>query len=414
MNLNRIAALLAVGLLVLALGCNLRGSDPGNDAPGPRDDEIFVFGSWFASGDFDVCLKKYDKDGVEDTLDWDKVIDDDSDYSSGYQAMDMDSNGNIYIAYQSYNTPTGYDWRIKKFDSSGVEDTVNWDKTFDGSMNNGNDGPSALVVDHSDNVYVVGVISDGSQPIQQDWCIKKYSADGTEITTGWPKIIDGGAATSPDLPFAAAVDSANNLYVTGFLVGASTVAAVKKYSAAGVEDTLNWDKAITSSETYYCLFVDANDSVFVGGKDLSDMRIRKYSSSGVEDTVGWDKTIDVGTADQIRGIAADSDGNLYFAGYFGNGADDDWCIKKFSSAGTEITSGWDKQFDSGGEDRLYSIAVGGVDDVYVLGIVFDGGATYDWAIKKYSADGVEDTTNWDKSIGAMTNSDPGLAIAVDY
>jgi hypothetical protein len=114
-------------------------------------------------------------------------------------------------------------------------------------------------------------------------------------------------------------------------------------------------------------------------------------------------------------MATDSSGNLYIAGTFSNGSDSNWCIKKFTSGGTEITTGWNKQFDSTGEDWLGSIAVGGHDEVYIFGLFEVAANNHDWAILKYAPDGTEDTVNWDKDYAAdAVNSSSGVSILVDY
>jgi hypothetical protein len=418
--IGKIALLLLVMLLAAQGSCRNEPSDEepvNDDEPVLHDDVIFAFGSWRDSGNMEACLKEFDKDGAEDAADWDKLMGDGTVYCES-NVMDIDSENNVYVAYDRYSVTTHYDWRIRKFNSSGIEDTVNWNKTFDGSMNNGPDVPIAMLVDGNDDVYVVDC-RDGSDMSQYNWRIKKYSADGTEITAGWNKVVTGTDAVSSDLPSAAVADSNGNLYIAGYLDNVSGyILAIKKYSSAGVEDTTNWDKSFAVPavvNTIQCLAVDSNDNLYVGGNAGDNLLIKKYSSAGVEDTANWNKSIDIDLADTVQAMAVDSDGNLYTANTYTTGSQSDWCIKKFSSAGTEITTGWNKQFDSGGEDHLSSIAVGGQDDVYIFGLTPDGATGYNWSIRKYASDGTEDTVNWNKAIAAnAVNPDSGVTILVDY
>lgn len=406
------AALLGTVLMTAGLGCKLSSSGTAEPPPVLPNDVVFVFGQWVSPGyNADVQLKKFDNAGTEDTASWDKLIDDGATESSVEgRLMAMDSSGSIYIAYSSNAGASKYDWRIKKFDAAGNEDTTNWDKTVDGGMTNGNDNPTALVVDGSDQVYVIGYFTDGVDTAQFNWCIKKYDAGGTEITTGWPKILDSGASSS-DVPRAAAVDSDNNLYVTGTFPNAVNN-VIKKYSPGGVEDTANWNKLIAGQNLFSCMAVDGADNVYVGGGLFDVGWIKKYSSAGVEDTTDWNKTINLGAGyETILALAVDSSDNLYAALTWQN----NWHIKKFSSLGTEITEGWDKVIDSGGNDYLASLAVGELDDLYAFGTFHNGVSAYDWVIKKFSPGGTEDTVNWDKVIAASaTNAQAGQTILVDW
>ena len=409
-------AVFSAAVLMAAVFLAALGGCRSPNRPAIPEDVVLAFGTWGPPGDNDACLKKFDQDGVEDTMNWDLLMDDGTMYCES-NVMDLDSDGNVYLVYGFSNSGggTSYDWRIRKFDSSGVEDALNWNKTFDGSMNNGPDSPVALLVDSNDDVYVFGYCRDGVNSNLYDWRIKKYTSSGAEIVTGWDKTVSGDDAESSDLPETAAVDSNNNLYVAGRLdTAGGFVRVIKKYSSAGVEDTVNWNKSVTASAVE-CLAVDGDDNLYVGGSNLGDLLIKKYSSAGDEDTLNWNQSIDINLADTVRAMAVDSGGNLYAACTFFNGTDSDWCIKKFSSAGTEDTTDWDIDFDGGGEDWLSSIAVGGQDDVYVFGLTADGASAYNWAILKYAPDGTEDTINWDKLIGASAvNADSGVTIIVDY
>jgi hypothetical protein len=408
-----VGAFLAAGLLTAGLGCRLGGSGT------PPEDAVFAFGGWSAGGNFDVRLKKFDKDGTEDTVSWDKLLSDSADYSES-NVMAIDSAGSVYVGYYRSGGASGYDWRIRKFSAAGVEDTTNWNKTLDGDMNGGHDTLTALVIDSNDDLYAVGYCRDGVNTNLMDWRIRKFASGGAEITAGWNKAVSGDAAISMDLPYAAAVDSDDNLYVTGVLYTLSGRAQViKKYSSAGVEDTANWNKSDTNlALEYRCLAVDSSDNLYLGGRGSDGLfMVKKFSSAGVEDTVNWDKSFSIETPSWITAMAVDSEDNLYAAGRFSNGMDSGWCLKKFTSGGTEITTGWDKQLDvAGQEDIVHSMAAGGLDDLYVFGVVWDGDtSTYSWAIRKYAPDGTEDTVNWNKELPAEDlDSGNGLSIVVVF
>ena len=61
-------------------------------------------------------------------------------------AAAVDSSHNLYVmGYYDGGGTLRWDWRIKKFDASGTEDT-NWDKTFDSNSGQADTGQSLLVV----------------------------------------------------------------------------------------------------------------------------------------------------------------------------------------------------------------------------------------------------------------------------
>ena len=66
---------------------------------------------------------------------------------------------------------SGYDWWIKKFDANGNEDTINWNK----KLNSVYDYAYSIAIDINNNIYVAGCgvnlvnLSSG-----YDWWIKKF------------------------------------------------------------------------------------------------------------------------------------------------------------------------------------------------------------------------------------------------
>ena len=95
--------------------------------------------------------------------------------------------------------------------------------------------------------------------------------------------------------------------------------------------------------------------------------------------------------------------------------DRDWWIKKFNPAGAEL---WELMFDSGnGDEQPNDVAVsiegGGIEYIYVVGSYEGAGAGVypDWWIKKFNANGTEDTTNWNQVI-TLNSWDMANAVAV--
>ena len=74
----------------------------------------------------------------------------------------IDNNDNVYVVGYGNKLASGtssYDWWIKKFDSSGAEDIVNWNKNFTSAGSNA-DQAWSVAIDSNDNVvekYVVWI-----------------------------------------------------------------------------------------------------------------------------------------------------------------------------------------------------------------------------------------------------------------
>jgi hypothetical protein len=88
----------------------------------------------------------------------------------------VDTNGNVYVVGYGTNiasSSSGNDWWIKKFSSSGVEDTSNWDKRIDG--NSGEDFAYSVAVGSEGSAYVGGYGSNlVSSTSGSDWWVKKF------------------------------------------------------------------------------------------------------------------------------------------------------------------------------------------------------------------------------------------------
>ena len=354
------------------------------------------------------------------------------------KSVAVDSNGNIYVVGYGNNLvngSSGRDWWIKKFDSNFNEVTTNWDKKFDSG---GDDVAYSVAVDSNDNVYVVGygsnLINGSSGP---DWWIKKFNSNGTEDTTNWNKKFHGN--NGRDFAYSVAIDSFNNVYVVGSgynLVSSSSYDDwwIKKFNSNGTEDTTNWNKVFNGSGTSdhaYSVAVDSLNNVYVVGSgnqlinssSTQDWWIKKFNSSGTEDTSNWNKKFDGNTYyDEAKSIVIDSNNNVYIAGYGSNllsVASDDWWIKKFSSNGTEDTTNWNKMYDDGYGffDSAYSVTIDSNDNIYVVGTGYNlisSSSSNDWWLKKFNSSGTEDTINWNKKIDDYYgDSDIAYSVAVD-
>ncbi len=247
----------------------------------------------------------------------------------------VDSSGNVYVADTRNNT-------IRKVTPAGVVTTVAGVAGIAGSADGTGsaarfNGPTAVAVDSSGNLYVSDTVND---------TIRKISSGGVVTTlagaAGLGGVLDAtGTAARFYGPTGVAVDSSGNVYTAD--PGAYVV---RKITSAGVVTTLAGNLGIagsndgTSSATFrgpQGLDVDSAGNVYVC--DEGNQTIRKITSAGavttLAGTVGITGAVDgTGTAAKFNvpsGLAVDSSGNVYVADNTNN------TIRKITSSGTVTT-----------------------------------------------------------------------------
>jgi len=367
--------------------------------------------------------------GIEDTANWNKAI-----CCGTALSVVTDSNSDVYVAGLDFLDP-GVNWLIKKFDSDGVEDIVNWDKSLDFGTYGAVRG---LAVDSKNDIYAVGYGSNlVSSTSSNDWVIKKFDGNGVEDTIRWNKVYGGPGV---DYPTAIAIDSTDNIYVVG--TGYNLISSssgydwwIKKFNRKGREDSAKWNKMYDGTggtDHIESVAIDSNNNVYVAGwgrnlvssTSKPDIWIKKFNSNGVEDTTNWNKVFDSGRWDPGAELAIDSNNNVYLAAtgesLISSSSGYDWWIKKFNSDGVEDTVNWNKMYDAAGfDDGPTSIVVDSNNDIYIGGYGWHlvsnaSGSTegYDWWIKKFDSDGIEDTINWNKMYDGTNSYDIAQSLSI--
>lgn len=261
--------------------------------------------------------------------------------------VDTDSTGNIYISggFQSSMTvgsttltsAGSNDLFIAKLDSSG---NFQWVNKVGGI---GDDNPgwlSNLAVDTSGNSYVSGQMSSSftingntfTSTGGRDAFVAKFDSSGTFV---WGA---NGGSTSSENVYGIALDTSNNVFITGNMGGNATFGSnslttngsrdgfLAKLSNAGA---WMWAVNIGSNggEDSYSVGIDSSDNPFISGSflspitiggstltsaGLSDGFIAKWNSTG---TFQWAKSIGGTGSDELYGVTGNRNGNVYFSGY---------------------------------------------------------------------------------------------------
>jgi hypothetical protein len=338
---------------------------------------------------------------------------------------------------------------IAKYSTAGAH---LWSKSIWGTGNN--DAPLAIAFDSTDNIIMTGKFSDsinfgggifstsGSLYDYADLFLVKFSSNGSHM---WSKSF--GAADGEDIGYGVAVDSSNNVILTGVFQGFvdfgdgwlqsySKDMFVAKYSSTGAHI---WSNNFLSmgDDFGYGVSVDSNDNVIVTGSfwnsidfgagwiystGFRDIYVAKFSPAGA---FQWSENFGVANTLDNAGYAVgvDSSNNVIIAGV-SNGAVDFGggqlgagvqmiFISKFSSSGAYV---WSKGLGSNAPVKnIGSMSVDAAGSVIVTGhfmgtinsLTSAGG--YDIFVAKYSSSG---TNTWSKSFG-NTGYDVGNSVAVD-
>lgn len=195
------------------------------------------------------------------------------------QVLDMtiDSKENIYVAGQSDpNSGTSFDIATVKYDSSGNQ---LWVARYNGSANH-LDTPRSIEVDDEGNVYVAGGSQDANFYLY--WVTIKYDSSGNQL---WAKMYDS-PGTIDEIIWSLALDEVKNVYVTGSAIppsGSNIDYLTIKYDSLGNEQwSISYDGPAGQTDIPSTLKLDSMDNFYVTGFSTdtggeSDITTIKYS-----------------------------------------------------------------------------------------------------------------------------------------
>ncbi len=300
-------------------------------------------------------------------------------------ALALDSAGNVVVTGTSLSHETYNDYVTVKY--AGADGTQLWMSRYDGSAGS-SDGALAIAVDSADNVVVTGQsIGNGTG---FDYVTVKYA--GTDGAQVWVSRYNG-PANATDVAAAIVVDDADNVIVTGRSAGGGTGEDHATVKYAGTNGAQLWERR-TSNASCGMAVDSADDVIVVGGGSA-----RKYA--GVDGEPLWVSPAYGSDCD----VAVDSADNVVVA---------DGAAWKF--AGADGAQLWVSDFIPGfWGGAVYAVAVDDAGDVVVTGKAVDGDGNshdYDYATVKYS--GVDGTQQWKRRYnGPGNDEDIAYAVAVD-
>ena len=325
-------------------------------------------------------------------------------------AIAVDGGSNVIVTGRSSGGASGYDYATIKYSSAGVP---LWTNRYNGP-GNGDDEPSAVAVDGSNNVIVTGYSSVNGGGYY--YATIKYSSAGVPLWTN----LYNGPGIGVNQAYAVAVDSSNNVIVTGYSSGGASFYdyATIKYSSAGVPLWTNrYNGPANSDDLAHAVAVDGSNNVIVTGASTGnpitysfDYATIKYSSAGLP--LWTNRYKGPGNAnDQARAVAVDASNDVIVTGYStGSGNGYDYATIKYSGAGVPL---WTNRYNGpgNGNDEALAIASDGGNNVLVTGYSDGGASSFDYATLKYSSAGLPLWTN--RYNGPGNGADQANAVAVD-
>lgn len=278
----------------------------------------------------------------------------------------------------------------------------------------------------SDVTYINNIISVGSEVYltgesenlisptsKMDSFITRINSDGKE-DKNWKLTIDTNLGR--DTINGICIDSKGNIYISGYYKSKDMQYGVwiKKLQRSNKEPVILWEKEIgLNNESPFlitnALQVDDDDNLFLITTDKNNWVIKKFDTNGNEDTQNWNKRVgDTQGLHWPKDIAIDNSGNVYIVGVIQNIESDeldfDWLIKVYNNDGIENTS-WNKQIDGNNKwDKPFSIEINN-SEIYISGYgsnLLSTSSDYDWWIKKFTLTGRE---VWNRVIGRNNNKE---------
>lgn len=260
-----------------------------------------------------------------------------SNRSSTYNSPELffaTQTGTVTITVKTYSSSSSYagTFGIAKKALAYIQPKIS-------GFSTGITNATSICLDSSNNIYVAGYETNKADSYsRKDIVIKKFTSDGTEITSGWDKTIDYGHCDD-EVPTKLFYDGSNIILIgTGY-------------------------DSISGSSGYDGLFYVYDTA----GTLKTSFKIPYWYDSSYY-------------SDRCKYIGKDSSGNYYFTAY-----ESKYWLLKYSSTGNSVWSVDTGIYDSNGAIDSYNyIYIGG----YGSNLCTSTSNT-DWYIKKYSSDGIE-------------------------
>ena len=214
---------------------------------------VYVTGYATNAGGNDYCTIKYNSSGVQQ---WVAIYNGASNSFDWSYSVSCDNSGNVYVTGASAVTGNGTDYVTIKYNSSGVQQ---WASSYNGPYANGTDLGFSVRADGNGNVYMTGLSWGGAW---QDYATVKYNSSGVQQ---W---VSRYVGPNWDWAYQLRPDKYANVYVTGFstVSGQDRNYCTIKYNTNGVQQWLMmYDGPVNFTDEAKAMEVDSAGNVYVTG-----------------------------------------------------------------------------------------------------------------------------------------------------
>lgn len=290
--------------------------------------------------------------------------------SCGAQKAVLQSDNKILLVGYTHNG-SDYDMGLIRLNTDG---TVDFSRTYD---NGGMDNIAySVAVDGGGNIYVAGRTSDGFGSF--DVMIVKLNSSGTLVSGfGTNGVLVTSLSYAVDEARDIQIDASGKLIIAGrgtATAGGEGFLLARFNSADGSLDTGFGTDGIViekfaNADYATSMKIQTSGNIILGGvygASINQWGLMSFSSTGA---IQWkNSSINTGTAQAwINDIALDGSDNIYAVGPGGDLNNDNFCVGKFTSSGSLVTS-----FDTDGLKQT-DVSGGSIsDDAYSLAIQSDG------------------------------------------
>ena len=243
-----------------------------------------------------------------------------------------------------------------------------------------------------------------------------YNTKADKYLSDWN--ISANLSTFPDEITGLAVDSNNNIIVSGF--GRTSLTNgywnISKFNSTGY---YLWSYKFDGNygdDQASVVAVDNQDNFVVAGYErVSSLqnyswRIMKFDSSTIPNQI-WNITYNITlNNDKPLDLAIDNDNNITVVGYYNpTSGDFGWHIVKFGNDGTYL---WNRSFNfSSGIDQAYGVATDNDNNITVVGFDRSPGGNNEWRIMKFDKYG---NSLWNRTVNFSTNGEQAYDVAIDH
>jgi uncharacterized delta-60 repeat protein len=334
----------------------------------------------------DILTISYNTDGGEQ---WTSLYNGPSDGNDFGLAITKDNIGNIYVTGYESGIGTGWDLATVKYNSSGVQQWVGKYSTSD------EDYAIGIVASESD-IYVTG---NSGNPYTFTWDYVTIRYNATTGDTVWTRRYNG-PANEHDEVRAIALDSDGNICVTGGSanIGSGADFTTIKYSPDGESLWVRrYNGTANGADWANAIAVDSDNNVYVTGYSQDptndyDFVTVKYDADGNQQwVVRYDGPVH--SYDEGKAITVDYAGNVYVTGFStGSGTRSDYTTIKYDASGNEE---WVHHYDgpASRQDEAVAIALDQTGGVCITGSSIGNGTGNDYATLRYLVVGIEEEPN---------------------